>query len=274
MTAPAEATSLVNALVLELEDLPASRAAAVQVMRAVDDPEASARDVAAAAAADPALTTRLMRLANSVYYGLSGRVRTPAFAVTVVGFETLRSLAAVAAADLVEPDALPPGFWRRAACAASGASLVARRVGAPQPEAFCVGLLHDLGTALLRQHDIARWEDVVAEARGDDAALLRAEIAAYGGTHAELCAQVLNIWHFPDDLCEAISNHHEVPAMTAPPLRKALQAGLGLADLADRGGPRVLTPALIAARVPAADLPAMVAEVGAAGDQLAAAFSS
>lgn len=275
MTSLAPELSLVDLLVEELEALPASRGAALNVVRVVDDPETSAAQVATAASGDPALTARLMRLANSVYYGLSGRVRTPVFAVTVVGFQTVRSLAAVAAAGLAEAGALPPGFWERAAGVASGASLVARQVGAPEPEAFCVGLLNDLGSALLRQHDRDRYDDLVAAARGREELLLRAETAAYGGTHASLCAQVLETWNFPGDLCAAIGEHHAIPARTSPPLRRALQAGLALDALAQSARPAtVVTAALTTAGVTSAQLPGLVEEVRTAAKALGAAFGS
>lgn len=273
MTALAPEVPLLEVLVEQLEALPASRAAALHVVRVVDDPEASASDVARAAAADPALTARLMRLGNSAYYGLSGRVRTPVFAVTVVGFQTVRSLAAVAAAGLADPGSLPPGFWERATAVASGASLVARRVGAPEPEAFCVGLLHDLGSALLRQHDRVRYDALVEAAAGREEALLRSEALAYGGTHADLCAQVLGSWHFPPDLCAAIAEHHAPSVRTAPPLRRALQAGLALAARAQGAQPDASCgAALTAAAVPAADLVGLVAQVQAAAAELGQAF--
>ena len=265
---------LVEVLVEQLEDLPASRAAALQVVRAVEDEDASAAQVAAAAAGDAALTARLMRLANSVYYGLSGRVRTPVFAVTVVGFQTVRSLAAVAAAGLADPGSLPPGFWERSAQVAAGATLVARRVGAPEPEVFCVGLLHDLGSALLRQHDAERYDLVLEVAAGREDVLLRRELRAYGGTHAQLCAQVLSSWHFPHDLCAAIADHHDEPARTSPPVLRALQAGLALSALAQGGPSTSAAAALHAAVVPAAEVPALVEQVREAGSALSAAFGS
>lgn len=273
MTAYAPGVPLVDRLVEQLETLPASRSAALHAVRVVDDPDASAAQVARAAAADPALTARLMRLANSAYYGLSGRVRTPAFAVTVVGFATVRSLAAVAAAGLAAPDALPPGFWTRAGTVASGAAVLAERVGAPEPEVFCLGLLHDLGSALLRQHDRDRYDEVVRLSQGKDDLLLSAELAAYGGTHASLCAQVLDTWNFPPDLCSAVAEHHAPPGRSSPPLRRALQGGLALADLAAGARP---TPssgvALLAATVKTAEVTALVAQVQEAGRQLGAAF--
>jgi HD-like signal output (HDOD) protein len=280
VTAPLQADppALVERLAEELERLPASRGSALRTIQVADDPEAGAADVAAVAGLDPALTARILRLANSAYYGLCGRVGTTSFAVTVVGFSAVRSLAAVAAAGLTGPDDLPPGFWRRAAAVAAATSLVAPRVRADVPEAFCAGLLHDLGVALLRAHDRALHERVQERitARPGPWALVREEVRAYGGTHADLGAHVLRAWSFPDGICAAVAGHHSAPATSHAPLLRALLAGLVLADLADtrRAPTGAQRDALLAASVASADVPALVVEVAAARDALTAAFTA
>lgn len=275
ITAPVARTAsgrpLVDELKEQLEKLPASRAAALRVVQVVDDPATGAADVAKAASADPALTARILRVANSAYYGLSGRIGTPAFAVTVVGFATVRSLAALSASGLAGPGACPPEFWARAAAVASGSSLLARRVGADAPEAFCAGLLHDLGTALLRQHAPEQQEDILRRAQAGEP-LLELEREAYGGNHASLCASVLGGWRFPDDLCEAIGKHHELPMRSASPVRRALQGALALVpdELSGIDADR----ALFAAHVTADEVPELQRQVADAAEQLAVAFEA
>lgn len=265
-------------LMEQLEQLPASRAAALRVVQLVDDPDTGAADVARAANADPALTARLLQIGNSAYYGLSGRVGTTAFAVTVVGFQTVRSLAAISAAGLTGPDEVPAGFWQRAAAAASAASLVARRVGAGAPDAFCAGLLSDLGCALLHRHDRDVHQGLVlqAQAIGTPDALLALESRTYGATHATLCADVLQAWHFPDELCQAIRAHHAPTSPADAPLLRALQAGLALvAHVEGTAEPRdpQLEAALRAGMVRPAEVPELVAQVREAAEQLAPAFA-
>jgi HD-like signal output (HDOD) protein len=265
---------LLAVLLRELEQLPPARAAALRVVRTVDDPASGAAQVAAGAAADPALTTRMLRMANSAYYGLTGRVASTSFAVTVLGFATVRSLAAVSAAGFVGDGDLPPGFWARGTATAAGTALVARRVGADPAEGFCVGILHDLGTALLYRSDPAGHGALMARATAD-APAHRLEQVRYGGTHASLCADVLSTWGFPDELCAAIARHHDQPSVGAAPLRRALQGGIALAALADRRADVSdldVGAALDAALVAPRDRAALAAQVRREADDLLSAL--
>ncbi|MEX2291031.1 MAG: HDOD domain-containing protein [Mycobacteriales bacterium] len=275
--APADgAGMLVRELLLQLEQLPPAQAAALRVVQIVDDPDSSAAGVATAASVDPALTARMLRMANSAYYGLSGRVASASAAVTVIGFDTVRSLAALAAAGLGPDGELPPGFWSRGAATASGAALLARRVGADVPQAFCVGILHDLGTALLWRNNPALHRTLLARAvTGPPAHVL--EFREYGATHATLGADVLGTWNFPEDLCTAIGRHHDPPSAGATPLRRALQGGIALAGLAARSvraQDRFVVASLAAAGVGVADRTDLVAQVRSEGQALAGALLS
>ena len=266
---------LVGELLLELEQLPPARAAALRLVQCIDDPRSGAADVAVAASVDPALTARMLRMANSAYYGLSGRVSTASFAVTVIGFATVRSLAAMSAAGFDGDRDLPPGFWARGATVAAGTALVARRIGADVPESFCVGILHDLGTALLWCRDAEQQAALLTAASAQEPVQVL-EQRVYGATHASLCQDVLAAWHFPEELCTAIGEHHDSPSAQAPPLRRALQGGIALAALAD--GPAgaqdaLVVAALEAARVPASDRGDLVAQVRAEGAELASALT-
>jgi len=223
------------------EHLPPRAAAAAKVLVLADDPDASAKDLARALGTDPVFAARVLRVANSTYYGLSGRVSTLPFAVSVVGFQAVRSLAVVAAAGLDDPDGAPPGFWRSAALAATAAELVAPLVGADPGDAFSVGLLHMIGSALLHQHQPI--EHVCLPQPVDAEAELADERHRYGVAHDELGARVLTAWHFPEHLCALIGRHHEAALPHAAPLDRALALARILADgllLSELPGPSVL----------------------------------
>ena len=202
--------------------------AAGLVLAVADDPRSGAQDLARAISCDPALTSRTLALANSAYYGLSGRVGTTTFAVSVVGFDTVRALALTLAAGLDRPDAVPAGFWQQAATAAAAASVCAPMFAASAPDAFVAGLLHTIGAALLHQR--RPLPALCLPFAADGAALVRRERELYGTTHAELADRTLREWHFPDPLCELIAGHHDESLPNSPPLTRVLHTARLITD--------------------------------------------
>jgi len=229
--AEAERGALVDVLIEELERLPAQPSVAVRTVWVADQPNSSAKDLAAALTADPSLTARVLRLANSAYYGLSRRVADVAFAVTVVGFPTVRAMAAVHASGLFEPGehTVPGGYWEHSVATATLCSVLAPRAGVRPNQAFPLGLLHDLGSALLFRADPDRYEAVQAEAR-DGRPLRAAEKAAYGMAHDEAAARVFSAWRFPETFIEAVADHHAHPATLTEPHALLLVAAEAVAS--------------------------------------------
>ncbi|MFC3687256.1 HDOD domain-containing protein [Aquipuribacter hungaricus] len=194
---------LLEDLLARLDQVPAQRPVATQIVRMTRDDDMSAPRLASVVGADAPLAARVMRLANSAYYGLSGRVRTVAFAVTVLGFTTVRSLALTAAAGVGGTDPVPPGFWRRSACTAVAAGELARPLGLHAPDAFCLGLLSGIGQALLFHADPAGYTPLV-EGCEDRWSLLEAERARYGASHVAVSSAALRAWSFPSDMAAAL----------------------------------------------------------------------
>lgn len=216
--AEAQRGALVDVLIEELERLPAQPSVAVRTVWVADQPNSSAKDLAAALTADPSLTARVLRLANSAYYGLSRRVADVAFAVTVVGFPTVRAMAAVHASGLFEPGehTVPDWYWEHSIATATVCSVLAPRAGVRPNQAFPLGLLHDLGSALLFRADPQRFDAVQAEA-GNGRSLRAAEKAAFGMAHDEAAARVFTAWRFPETFIDAVADHHAHPATLTEP---------------------------------------------------------
>jgi HD-like signal output (HDOD) protein len=223
-----ERAAATRLLLESLERLPVQQSAALYVVQVSDDPRSSARDVGLGIAGDPVLTARVLKLANSAYYGLSGRVSHPDFAVTLLGRDTVRAIAAAAAAGVVGNAVLPPGFWSYSGATAAAAALVAPKVGANRSEAFCLGLLHDLGAALLHQIDPARRTAIVDAAATTGVHPVHAEVPAYGLGHAEAAQRVLAAWRFPVELADAVGAHHRHSRDAMTPLERTLQAAKAL----------------------------------------------
>lgn len=230
-TAVPSAPPSVRELVSDLHRLPAQRPALLRVVSLVDDPDAALKDVADACAPDPVFTARLLQLANSAHYGRRGRVGSALMAVNVLGGETVRGLAVTMALGLSgESGPLPDGFWHRAAATAAGSRLVAPRVGADPGDAFSVGLLREVGAALLFRAAPLPYTELRAAC--DDAGLAAAERDWCGTTSGEVTAAALGAAGLPDEVGRTIAEHQLDDERGTPPttpLARALRGGVVLA---------------------------------------------
>ena len=222
----------VSALIEQLTELPAQPTAALRVLWLLDDPDFSLADLGKLIEADPALSARVMHLANSSFYGLAQQVSSALRAVTVLGQVTVRALAAVSAGGLLDSGSrtVPAGVWAHATTTAAGASVVARRLHLPASEAFSAGLLHDIGSALLFRHVPDQYEAVLQFARLDPGNRIDFERKVVGIDHAAAGAAVLKAWRFPPAFVEAVRGHHEAMGGVRSPLARCIVAGEALAS--------------------------------------------
>jgi HD-like signal output (HDOD) protein len=229
MTADATTTALLENLE---DDLPAGSAAALEVLWLADDPDTGVADLGRAAMGDPGLTSRLMRVANSAYYGLSGKVSSATFAVTVLGFDTVRAIAATAAAGIDGARDLPEGFLADSATTAVSAALLAPRVGERGPEGHSLGLLHNIGVFLLHRRDPSGYPALVSRAQQEGLPRHQLERSTYGTSSGELGAALLETWRFPAAFTAAIASQQAPVEAPREPLGRVLRSAIALADLA------------------------------------------
>jgi putative nucleotidyltransferase with HDIG domain len=221
----------VQRLLRRLEELPAHPNVAIRVVLESNDPSSSATRLGRLIEIDPALTSHVMRLANSAFYGLSTRVGSAARAVTVLGFSMVRSMAAGIATGVLDAASggLPAGYWEHSVGTAVAASLLAPRVGCSGADAFSMGLLHDIGTALLYRLDPEAYEMAANRAITGATPLIQAEHDAFGISHDVAAGRVFAAWNFPPELVRAIGGHHHPPALRPSPLARLLAAAEELA---------------------------------------------
>jgi HD-like signal output (HDOD) protein len=221
----------VQGLLADVSRLPAARTALLRVVQLADSPDCSGPGLADAAAADPAFTARLLQLANSAYYGRPGRVTAIGPAVGVLGAETLRGLAVTMALGLAgEHGPLPEGFSDRAAATAAGSRLVAPLVDADPGDALCVGLLREVGQALLFRAAPDSYPALLTSC--DEADLAAAERSWCGTTSGEVAAQALAGAGLPASVCRTLAEAQvddEQRRLPATGLGRALRGGVLLA---------------------------------------------
>jgi putative nucleotidyltransferase with HDIG domain len=221
-----------NDLITEVTQLPVQPGAAMRLLWMLEDPRTSAADLGRLIESDPALSTQVIRLANTAFYGLSGKVSSAWRAVTVLGLATVRAIATTAAFDLFSEKgrSVPDDFWPHSVTTAAAAAAIARRVGVQPNDAFSAGLLHDLGAALVFRRAPRRY-DAVLELLVSEPELTRieAERREFGTTHAEVGAAALGVMRFPADMVEAIGAHHSDPLTVTPVMGRVLIAADSIA---------------------------------------------
>jgi putative nucleotidyltransferase with HDIG domain len=218
----------------DLVALGAQRYSAVQILRLADSAKASTSDLARIVEADPVLSLRVVQLANSASYGLGGSVTSVGRAVALLGFSTVRALAAsalLAMPDDAEDTRFEAGYWSHSLASAIAASVIARRTSVPAGDAFTVGLLHDLGSAVLFRR-FGTGYSAVRELAGTSASRqIDNEERAFGTNHCELGAALLEHMRFPVPIVSAIRQHHGAASSVRGALAVVTQAGMALADL-------------------------------------------
>jgi HD-like signal output (HDOD) protein len=200
------------------------------------DPQSTAHEVAQVIGRDPGLAARVLRVANSAYYGASGSVATLERAFVMLGVDAVRGIAAAACLDRATVRALRSSpieidsMLRHAVSVASAAESLARvSHRSLAAEAFIAGLLHDFGVMLQLQVDRARLLEVIAALGAEPGQNPRAVERSFGCIGHEHCAAVVfRAWNLPETLVAAVGNHHAPAA--APPGSRRLAALVHLAD--------------------------------------------
>jgi putative nucleotidyltransferase with HDIG domain len=256
-----------NDLITEVTQLPVQPGAAMRLLWMLEDPRTSAADLGRLIESDPALSTQVIRLSNTAFYGLSGKVSSAWRAVTVLGLATVRAIATTAAFDLFSEKgrSVPDEFWEHSVTTAAAAAALARRVGIQPNDAFSAGLLHDVGTALVFRRAPRRYDTMIERHIAEpDRPLVEIELEEFGTTHAEVGAAALGVMRFPGDMVDAISTHHTPPSEVTPLLSRLLIAADAVAlevDGVDSEENAPIGVALEALDIPASAADGMVDEV-------------
>jgi putative nucleotidyltransferase with HDIG domain len=208
----------------EVTSLPVGQEAGVRLLWLLADDASDAASIGRVVEADPALTLQVLRIANSPFYGLSRQVASARQAVTVLGTTMVRALAAAQVFRLNVRDArsLPGAFWEHAFATATAASQLALGRGVDPSEAFSAGLLHDIGTALLRRNDPSRYAIVEQLSRIPDESVVDAERRMFGIDHGEVGGFALERLQFPREFVAAVAEHHLLPGVRSTPLARAI----------------------------------------------------
>jgi HD-like signal output (HDOD) protein len=204
-------------LIENIVTLPTIPAVLAELNSAIANPDSSAAEIAKIISRDPSTATKVLRLANSAYYGLRSKVTTINHAVTMLGFKIIRNLVTTATifdvpfhGDLSEYFDRDK-FWRHSLGTGVAAQILAREafhVDRRNDDYFICGLLHDLGKIVLAQYLQAKFQQALQMSHERKIALFEAEMQVIGCTHADVGGLLAKRWNLSQEVITALHFHH------------------------------------------------------------------
>jgi len=186
--------------------------------QAMQDSDASFADFSTIINADPSLAARLLRIANSPFYGRGSKVETIIHALGIIGIDQLTELALATVMvnqfkgidkDLVNMHS----FWMHSIGCGLAAQTIAQNMGERHVEPYyTASMLHDMGSLILYKEIPDKAREILTRCKSEGLSLSTVEEEVLGFTHAEVAAVVFTKWGLPGSLVAAVQYHHNPSA--------------------------------------------------------------
>ena len=215
----------VHGLITQMRHVPSPPTTYFKVVEEIRSPSPSLERISQFISEDPAITAKVLQLANSAVFGLELQVSQPLEAIAYIGLETTKALVLLAHTVSSFDKAKLPGFsvealWRHSVSAGQMAQKIAllEKGGLETAEqAFAAGLLHDLGKLILCANLPGLFAKILELAREDKCSYWDAEMQLLPNAgHAELGGCILGLWGLPRPIVEAVALHHSPRQLAGP----------------------------------------------------------
>lgn len=201
-------------------DLPALPTVVMQVVQATEKDTASTAEIEELLQADAAITTKLLKVVNSAYFGLPRQIVNVNQTIAILGMHQVRnlvmSIGVLNALSSPSPRILEiqKAFWQNSFAAASSAEFIGKQRGLSKKDTeltFIGGLLHDIGRLFLFTLFNLPYQEVLKESLAKTEPISHVEQRILGITHAELGGVLADKWNFPPVLADIIRGHDPLP---------------------------------------------------------------
>ncbi|MDB5106439.1 MAG: metal dependent phosphohydrolase [Fibrobacteres bacterium] len=204
-----------------------------QTLTVLRDPSCSASDLVQVLEKEPAISSKVLKAANSVFFGTPKSITSLKAAIVRLGNHNISRMALSASLG-ANGGGSWPDFWKHSVAVAMLSRHIGRFTGAytnqEEEELFSMGLLHDLGAMV--EMGSGEFPRVAQTLKTGPVTLSEAESMVFGFDHGRLGRIVAEQWNFPGDLVDAIAYHHQ-PELSKDFYRKVIV--VHLADLVAHG---------------------------------------
>jgi len=205
-----------RAIISKIDSLPSLPAMYNEIMEELKSPYASMKKIGEIISSDIAMTTKILQLVNSAFFGLRRQVTSPEQAVLLLGLDIIKSL--VLSVQIFSQFTMPKiflptvsGLWTHSLATGRLAKEIAvaeKQSKEFEDQAFMAGVLHDCGKLVLLSNFPEKMQSLIKESRETEVSELTLEQKAFGVTHASVGAYLLGLWGLPLVITSAISFHH------------------------------------------------------------------
>lgn len=208
----------------------------VHITQVVENPKSTAKDLHDILKSDPALSAKLLRVVNSAFYGLSGRVASVERAIMLLGMSAVKNLAVASSISRlfrglkINDQYTAKDVWRHSLGVATLCRLLANSLEYNGDEVFLAGLIHDLGILVERQIYADKLTTVVSTVEQTGQPFCAAETEVIGADHQAFGEALAAKWRFPESL-QAVLGYHHAPDGLADELYQLVSL-VRLADVA------------------------------------------
>ena len=229
-------SQIVTQALTRVGDIATLPAVTVKIIEIVENPKSTARDLHDVIKNDPALSTKVLKVVNSAFYGLPGQVASVDRAIVLLGLSAVKNIAVASSiARMFKGEKISEKFsardlWAHSVAVGVAARALARAMG-NRPEAeevFLAGLIHDLGILIERQALSDKFVEVINRASCGEDTFLKCEQQVLGADHQMFGTALATKWKFPRHLRAVIGYHHESDRVA-----EEMRSVVGLVQIAD-----------------------------------------
>lgn len=212
-----DSESKIRSVVERIQKLPTLPEIGMNILDLAADPEISMEELSRAINRDPSLSARVLKVANSPFYGMPRQVDSLQLALVILGLYEVRNIA-LGIMILKVIEGLDTHviydrekFWIHSIGCGIAARILSRRLNMRGDNTgFAVGLLHDMGKIIIDEYFSQEFAQIHNKTLHDNCAMIEAEKEILGESHEQIAGWLVEKWRLPETLCEAVVHHHDL----------------------------------------------------------------
>ena len=215
-TAEGDEEELKDKILKSVKELPPMPQVIIKTQEVMSDSKADAKKIAEVIETDQSIATRVLKVANSAYFGMSGKISSISHASVVLGHKILEEIVTLAGAEGILAGKLPgygydsQDLWKHSLAVAFASKIIANsKYPGLVKEAHMTGLIHDVGKIILDNYIVEKKAEIESFMEKEEKTFFEAESQYLGFNHADIASDVCKKWNFPESINIAIKYHHQ-----------------------------------------------------------------